>query len=133
MNTAVILNELKFKAVRSSGAGGQHVNKVASKIELSFDIMSSAGLTDDEKLIITQKLSSRITKSDVLLLQCGDSRSQHRNKELVIKRLLDILKASLYVPKKRKATKPSKTSIKKRLENKQKQATKKVNRRKPLL
>ncbi|MEW7289844.1 alternative ribosome rescue aminoacyl-tRNA hydrolase ArfB [Aquimarina sp. 2304DJ70-9] len=133
MNTSVILNELKFKAVRSSGAGGQHVNKVSSKIELSFDVMNSVGLTDDEKLIITQKLSSRITKSGALLLQCGDSRSQHRNKELVIKRLLDILKANLYVPKKRKATKPSKATIKKRLENKQKQATKKVNRRKPLL
>ncbi|PKV48423.1 ribosome-associated protein [Aquimarina sp. MAR_2010_214] len=133
MNTAVIINELKFKAVRSSGAGGQHVNKVSSKIELTFDIKTSSGLTDDEKLRLSQKLSSRLTKSGVLLLQCGDSRSQHRNKELVIKRLLDILKANLYITKKRKQTKPSKAAIKKRLDSKQKHSLKKANRKKPSL
>ena len=133
MNTSIIVNELKFKAIRSSGSGGQHVNKVSSKVELTFDIISSLGLTNDEKLRLNQKLSSRLTKSGVLLLQCGDSRSQHRNKELVIKRLLDILKANLYIPKKRKATKPSKRAIKKRLDTKQKQSLKKNNRKKPLL
>ncbi|WP_025742761.1 alternative ribosome rescue aminoacyl-tRNA hydrolase ArfB [Aquimarina pacifica] len=133
MNTSVLLRELKFKAVRSSGAGGQHVNKVSSRIELSFDISNSLGLTDDEKLRLSKKLSSRITKKGVLVLQCDDSRSQHRNKEVVIKRLIEILKNNLYVPKRRKPTKPSKGSIKKRLENKQKQSLKKVNRRKPLL
>ncbi len=133
MNTAVVISELKFKGVRSSGAGGQHVNKVSSKVELSFDLLASAGLTDDEKLRLNQKLSSRLTKSGILLLQCGDSRSQHRNKELVIKRLLEILKANLYIPKKRKTTKPSKAAIKKRLESKQRHALKKASRRKPPL
>ncbi|WP_282085511.1 alternative ribosome rescue aminoacyl-tRNA hydrolase ArfB [Aquimarina algiphila] len=133
MNTSVIINELKFKAVRSSGAGGQHVNKVSSKIELSFDVMASMGLTDDEKLVLTQKLDSRLTKSGILLLQCGESRSQHRNKELVIKRFLDMLKTGLRIPKKRKPTKPSRAAIRKRLDNKQKQALKKANRRKPPL
>ncbi|WP_271765666.1 alternative ribosome rescue aminoacyl-tRNA hydrolase ArfB [Aquimarina algiphila] len=133
MNTSVIINELKFKAVRSSGAGGQHVNKVSSKIELSFDVMASMGLTDEEKLVLTQKLDSRLTKSGILLLQCGESRSQHRNKELVIKRFLDMLKAGLHIPKKRKPTKPSRAAIRKRLDNKQKQALKKANRRKPPL
>ncbi|WP_282079854.1 alternative ribosome rescue aminoacyl-tRNA hydrolase ArfB [Aquimarina algiphila] len=133
MNTSVIINELKFKAVRSSGAGGQHVNKVSSKIELSFDVMASMGLTDDEKLVLTQKLDSRLTKSGILLLQCGESRSQHRNKELVIKRFLDMLKTGLHIPKKRKPTKPSRAAIRKRLDNKQKQALKKANRRKPPL
>lgn len=133
MNTSVIVNELKFKAVRSSGAGGQHVNKVSSKIELRFDIMASLGLTHDEKLLLTQKLDSRLTKLGVLLLQCGESRSQHQNKELVIKRFLDMLKAGLHIPKKRKPTKLSKAAIRKRLDNKQKQALKKVNRRKPPL
>ena len=133
MKTSVIISELKFKATRSSGAGGQHVNKVSSKIELSFDMMASAGLTDDEKLLLNQKLSSRLTRSGILLLQCADSRSQHRNKKLAIKKLLDILKANLYIPKKRKATKLPKAFIKKRLENKQRQAEKKANRKKPLL
>ncbi|AXT56991.1 aminoacyl-tRNA hydrolase [Aquimarina sp. MMG015] len=133
MNTAIIINELKFKAVRSSGAGGQHVNKVSSKVELVFNILDSKGLTDEEKLRITQKLTSRITKSGELILNCGDTRSQHRNKELVISRCLDILKASLLAPKPRKRSKPTKSSIKKRLESKKRQALKKSNRRKPLL
>ncbi|GGX07976.1 alternative ribosome rescue aminoacyl-tRNA hydrolase ArfB [Aquimarina muelleri] len=131
MNTAVVINELKFKAVRSSGAGGQHVNKVSSKIELTFNIVESLGLTKDEKIRLCQKLSSRVTKSGVLLLQCSDSRSQHKNKGLVIKKLLDILKANLYIPKKRKPTKPSRNAIQKRLNTKQKHAIKKANRRKP--
>ncbi|WP_109302278.1 alternative ribosome rescue aminoacyl-tRNA hydrolase ArfB [Aquimarina sp. AU474] len=133
MNTSIIINELRFKAIRSSGAGGQHVNKVSSKIELSFNIVTSLGLTDNEKLLLGQKLSSRLTKEGVLILQCGDSRSQHRNKELVIKRFVEIVKANLQVPKKRKATKPSRSAIKKRLNNKQKQSEKKINRKKPLL
>ncbi|WP_405209235.1 alternative ribosome rescue aminoacyl-tRNA hydrolase ArfB [Aquimarina sp. LLG6339-5] len=133
MNTAIIINELKFKAVRSSGAGGQHVNKVSSKVELAFNILDSKGLTDEEKLRITQKLTSRITKSGELILNCGDTRSQHRNKELVISRCLDVLKASLHAPKPRKRSKPTKSSIKKRLESKKRQALKKSNRRKPLL
>lgn len=131
MNTAVVINELKFKAVRSSGAGGQHVNKVSSKIELTFDITTSLGLTEDEKLRLYQKLSSRITNSGVLLVQCSDSRSQHKNKELAIKRFLDVLKTNLCIPKKRKSAKPSKTAIQKRLDNKKKHALKKMNRRNP--
>jgi len=132
MNASLIISELKFKAIRSSGAGGQHVNKVSSKVELSFNILNTKGLTDQEKLRLEQKLSSRLTKDGVLYLQCGDSRSQHRNKELVIKRLIDVLKAALYVPKKRIATKPSRGSIKKRLDSKQKHSLKKSNRKKPL-
>ena len=132
MNTAIVIKELKFKAVRSSGAGGQHVNKVSSKIELTFDIVASLGLTEDEKFRLRQKLSSRITKSGVLHLQCSESRSQHKNKGLAIKKLLDILKTNLYTPKKRKPSKPSKKAIQKRLDTKQKHAIKKANRRKPL-
>lgn len=133
MNISIVLNELKFKGIRSSGAGGQHVNKVSSKIELSFNINASKGITEDEKTRISTKLSSRITTSGNLILQCGDTRSQHRNKELVISRFLDILKASLRRPKPRRNTKPSKNSIKKRLENKKRQGLKKSNRKKPLL
>ncbi|TPN87575.1 alternative ribosome rescue aminoacyl-tRNA hydrolase ArfB [Aquimarina algicola] len=132
MNTSIIIKEVIYKAVRSSGAGGQHVNKVSSKVELSFDILASQGLTDEEKLLLSQKLSSRLTKSGTLILQCSDHRSQHRNKELVIKRLFEVLKTNLHIPKKRKSTRPSRAAVKKRLEQKQRQSTKKANRRKPL-
>ncbi len=132
MNTSKIIKELEFKAIRSSGSGGQHVNKVSSKVEVIFDINTSEGLTDEEKLLLNQKLSSRLTKTGVLRIQCSDSRSQHRNKELVIQRLLDILTAGLQTPKKRKATKPSKAAIRKRLESKQRLSMKKTNRKKPL-
>ncbi len=132
MNTSIIIKELKFKALRSSGPGGQHVNKVSSKVELSFDIEASKGLTDEEKHLLRQKLSSRLTKTGILIIQCSNSRSQHRNKELAIIRLFEVLKSSLQVPKKRKATKPSKQAIKRRREQKQKQSLKKASRKKPL-
>ncbi|GAA4273483.1 alternative ribosome rescue aminoacyl-tRNA hydrolase ArfB [Aquimarina gracilis] len=132
MNTSKVINELKFKAIRSSGAGGQHVNKVSSKVEVSFDVTTSKGLTEDEKLLLIQKLASRLTKSGVLVIQCSDTRSQHRNKELVLQRILDTLSANLQKPKKRIPTKPSKASINKRLEGKQKLSLKKANRKKPL-
>ena len=132
MNISVVISELKFKAIRSSGAGGQHVNKVSSKVELSFNLTDSQGITNEERLRISNKLKSRITKSGELILQCGDTRSQHKNKELVISRFLDILKASLHIPKPRKVSKPSKSSVRKRLENKKRQGLKKTNRKKPL-
>lgn len=131
MNTAKIIRELQFKAVRSSGAGGQHVNKVSTKIELSFDVNSSKALTEIEKERIVLKLGHRLTKENLLLLQCDESRSQHKNKDLSIIRFLEVIKGALKVPKKRKATKPSKASIEKRLQSKKKAAQKKVNRSKP--
>lgn len=126
-----ILKELKFKAVRSSGAGGQHVNKVSSKVELIFDLQNSGEFTEEEKELLFKNLSSKLTKDNSLLLTCDESRSQHKNKEIVIKRFLEIITNGLKVPKKRKPTKPSKSSIKKRLEKKKKQAYKKALRNKP--
>jgi len=133
MNAEKIIKELKFKAVRSSGAGGQHVNKVSSKVELLFDLQNSTEFTEEEKELLLQKLQSKLTKENVLLLSCDESRSQHKNKELVIKRFLTLIINSLKVPKKRKATKPSKSSIQKRLDKKKKHAYKKAFRRKPEL
>ena len=133
MNPELIKKELKFKAIRSSGAGGQHVNKVSSKVELSFDLINSAALSLEEKELLQKKLKTKLTKEFILIIQCDESRSQHKNKELVIKRFLELIINGLKVPKKRKATKPSKSSIRKRLEKKKKQAFKKVFRRKPNL
>lgn len=133
MDKAQIIQELKFKAVRSSGAGGQHVNKVSTKIELSFDLIHSNALTDIEKERISTKLGSRLTKENKLILQCDESRSQHKNKALAIKRFIALLENALKVPKKRKKTKPSKSAIEKRLKSKKKSALKKINRSKPNL
>ncbi len=130
MNTKTIIQELEFKAVRSSGAGGQHVNKVSTKIELTFNIETSNGLSDVEKEKIYLKLQNRLTKENVLLLQCDETRSQHKNKEIAIKRFLSLIEGALKVVKKRRATKPSKSSIEKRLKSKKKAASIKANRSK---
>ena len=126
-----ILHELTFKAIRSSGSGGQHVNKVSSKVELTFNLSESLLFDDDQKERLLSKLQHRLTKEDVLILQCGESRSQHKNKEIIIKRFLVLIKDALKVPKKRKPTKVPKSVIKKRLKSKRKQSEKKVNRQKP--
>ena len=125
-----LLKELKFKAVRSSGAGGQHVNKVSSKVELFFDIQNSNGFTSEEKELLLKKLTAKISKENILILTCSESRSQHKNKEIVTERFLTLITNGLKAPKKRKATKPSKSSVQKRLDKKKKQAYKKAFRRK---
>jgi len=131
MQTEILLNELTFKATRSSGAGGQHVNKVASRIELSFDIPNSKGLTDEEKERLQLKLASRLTKEGLLLLSCSESRSQHKNKAIVIERFLEIIEENLKIRKPRKKSKPSKNAIEKRLKAKKEQALKKAERKPP--
>ncbi|MDF0714894.1 alternative ribosome rescue aminoacyl-tRNA hydrolase ArfB [Muricauda sp. 334s03] len=131
MDKKQIHRELQFKAMRSSGAGGQHVNKVSSKVELTFNVPASEGLSDREKQRIQLKLQSRLTNAGALILQCDEARSQHRNKDLVVKRFFETLKNALVVPKKRKPTKPSKSSKEKRLKSKKITAEKKASRKKP--
>jgi len=126
-----ILTELQYKAIRSSGPGGQHANKVSSKVELSFLIAPSNGLTEREKKRIYLKLGNKLSKEGVLILQCDESRSQHKNKELVIKRFFKLLEKSLVVPKARKKSKPTRSSIEKRLKSKKIASLKKTNRGKP--
>ena len=133
LNRDVIISELQFKAIRSSGPGGQHANKVSSKVEVAFDVQNSNGLSEKEKNRLYLKLQSKLSKNGLLVLQCDESRSQHTNKSIVIKRLLDLLKTALVVPKKRKPSKPSRSSIEKRLKSKKRAALKKANRSKPRL
>jgi ribosome-associated protein len=128
-----LLKELKFKAVRSSGAGGQHVNKVSSKVELLFDLQNSIELTLEEKELLLKNLSNKLTKEQILMLNCDESRSQHKNKEIVIDRFIALIIQNLKIPKKRKASKPTKLSIQKRLDKKKKLAYKKAFRSKPKL
>lgn len=122
---------MKFKAVRSSGAGGQNVNKVSSKIVLSFDLGNSKALSIEEIAILEEKLASRLTNEKILILNSDEDRSQLKNKENAIKRLLQLLQQNLVVPKVRKATKVPKAVIKKRIQNKRNLSEKKESRRKP--
>lgn len=131
MNKDILQSELQFRAVRSSGAGGQNVNKVASKVELIFDLDASLGLTDDEKQRLKQSIANRLTKDNLLLLQCDESRSQHKNKTLVIERFFNLLNDGLIVQKERVQTKIPRSVIKKRLKAKRKVSDKKANRRPP--
>lgn len=131
MDINLIISECRFKAVRSSGAGGQHVNKVSSKVELSFNIEVSKGLTDEEKSILKQRL--KLSKEGNLILQSSESRSQHRNKDIIVKKLIALLKQKLVTAKKRKATKPKKSAVLKRLKKKNIRKEVKKYRRKPEL
>ncbi len=133
MESQKIINELQFKAVRSSGAGGQNVNKVSSKVVLSFDLKNSQVLSEEEKLLLETNLSTRLTSDLVLILNCDEDRSQLKNKEIVIKRFLELIKKGLFVPKIRKATKIPKSVIKKRIKDKKNVSEVKKNRRKPEL
>lgn len=126
-----LLNELNFKAIRSSGSGGQHVNKVSSKIELSLDLVNSLVFSEHQKNRLLKKLAHRLTKDGILILQCGESRSQHKNKDIAIKRLLSLIDVALIIPKKRIKTKIPKSVIRKRLKNKRSLSEKKTNRKKP--
>lgn len=132
MDEKQIFQELEYKAVRSSGAGGQNVNKVASKVELHFMLEESRAFSEEEKNRLLQKLGNRLTNSNELILQSDESRSQHKNKELVTKRFFQIIKEGLKKPKPRKKTKPSKASKLKRLREKKIQSEKKANRKSPL-
>lgn len=128
-----LIREFNFKGIRSSGAGGQHVNKVSSKIELSFNIQESLVLNETQKEIIAHKLSNRITKEGLLILQCGESRSQHRNKNIAIVRAIQLLRGTLFKQKKRIPTKTPKSVVLKRLKKKRLNKERKANRRKPNL
>ncbi|RLD29049.1 MAG: aminoacyl-tRNA hydrolase [Bacteroidetes bacterium] len=131
MDVDALISELSFKAVRSSGAGGQHVNKVSSKVMLFFNVSESKVLTEDEIGILLKKLDSKLTKEHLLILNSDESRSQHKNKELVIKRFITLIKEGLIIQKERKQTKTPRAVIKKRLDDKHKQSEKKLNRKKP--
>ena len=121
-------NECLFKTSRSSGKGGQNVNKTETKVGLWFDVAASALFTDEEKTRIRLRLASAITDDGYLQLTCDEQRSQLQNKQLVIERAIAMLEKALVVPKPRKKTKPSKATVEKRLEEKRKKSLKKTER-----
>ncbi len=131
MDIDKIKTEFNYKAVRSSGAGGQNVNKVSSKVVLNFDLNASLAISDEEKELILVKLATRLTSENMLILNCDEDRSQLKNKTIVTKRCIDLLKNALIVPKARKATKIPKAIIRKRIKDKKNVSEVKNNRKKP--
>jgi len=122
---------LQFNTTTSSGPGGQHANKVETAVELRWDVDSSKAISDIEKERLLLKIASRLTKNNVIIMVAQDSRSQHKNKDIVIKRFLEYIREHLKVQKRRKKRRPSKMSKLKRLRNKKYNSEKKANRQKP--
>ncbi|MCD4711238.1 MAG: aminoacyl-tRNA hydrolase [Bacteroidales bacterium] len=110
--------EVSYKTSRSSGPGGQHVNKTESRVELSWNLLESECLKESQKLLIKHRLASRLTDQGILIITCEKHRSQHRNKEEVTERFLIILTDSMVPVRKRHPTKPSRSSIERRIKNK---------------
>jgi ribosome-associated protein len=131
MDWGRILQELTFRTSRSSGAGGQHVNKTETRVEVIFHINDSLGLNEEEKIRIHQKLASRIYDSGELVSVASKSRSQATNKDHATERLRLLLEKALQPEKKRVRTKPSPESKEERLQEKKRNAEKKATRKKP--
>ena len=131
MDVALLKTELTYKYVRSSGSGGQHVNKVSSKAELYYNLQDSVALNADEKLKLTKFFANRLNKDGVVILTCDESRSQFRNKAIVTQRFLELIEEGLKEDKERKPTKIPKSVKRKRLANKRKNSEKKTNRKPP--
>lgn len=126
-----ILSEVEFSTSLSGGAGGQHVNKTETKVNLSWKISKSSGLNETEKERVSKRLENRINQNGELRLNCSETRSQHQNKKILVQRFQNILEAALAKTKKRKPTVTPKKAKLKRLKNKAKQAEKKALRQKP--
>jgi ribosome-associated protein len=121
--------ELTYRATRSGGPGGQHVNTSSTRVELAWDVDASPSVSDEERARIREKLSNRISGEGVLLLAASDHRSQNRNKEAVTERFVELLRQALVVQAKRKKTRPSKAAREARLHAKKHRSEVKRSRR----
>ena len=125
-----IVEEFRFQTSRSSGKGGQNVNKVETRVELFFDVVHSTYLTDQEKERVLEKLANQINKNGEFYVANEDARTQQTNKKRVIAKALKKLEGALKVAKPRKTTNPSKAQKEKRLKAKKVQSDKKQSRKK---
>ncbi len=123
-------NELDVRVSRSSGAGGQHVNKTSSRVEIFWNILGSRSLTEEQRTRLREKLASRLTGEGSIRVVASDMRSQSRNRDLAEERLAEIVRRALVVPRKRKLTKPTRAAKEARLESKKRQSHKKRSRSK---
>ncbi|MFD1768464.1 alternative ribosome rescue aminoacyl-tRNA hydrolase ArfB [Sphingobacterium suaedae] len=131
MNKELLVKEVSFKTSRSGGAGGQHVNKVESRVSLFWDLNKSDAFDRTEKAQLIHSLSHRLNKEGILQLDVSTDRSQFKNKELALSRFFELLSEALKTRKKRVATKIPRTHVLNRLDRKKKQALKKQWRGKP--
>ncbi|NJR52153.1 MAG: aminoacyl-tRNA hydrolase [Leptolyngbyaceae cyanobacterium CSU_1_3] len=116
---AIPLSEVEMSAIRSQGAGGQNVNKVATAIHLRFDIGASS-LSDPIKQKLLNLSDQRITQAGVVVIKSQEHRTQEQNREEALNRLRELIKRAIVVPRKRKLTQPTRSSQKKRLDSKNK-------------
>lgn len=127
--TRLDINDVEFSAIRSQGAGGQNVNKVSTAIHLRFNI-KTASLPEQTKARLLKMSDHRITSDGLIIIKSQATRSQETNKLTAIEHLVDLIKQANIVPKKRKATKPTKASVRRRLEHKANRKSVKQNRKK---
>jgi ribosome-associated protein len=127
-SVAIPRSELDVRVSRSSGAGGQHVNKTSSRVEIFWNIRSSQAISEDERSRLLDKLASKLTTEGSVRVVASDMRSQSRNRELAEERLAELVRRALILPKKRRPTKPSKASKEARLEEKKRRSRKKADR-----
>lgn len=118
MKIVIPWNEIEWQATRSSGAGGQHVNRTNSAVQLRFSVSGSLVLTEEQKQKIKRRLAHRLVQDDAILVRIEDERDQKSNKDRAYKILCEMISKALVDPKRRIATKPKRSAVKKRLESK---------------
>jgi ribosome-associated protein len=123
-------NELDVRVSRSSGAGGQHVNKTSSRVEIFWNVRGSRALTEEQRARLLERLASRLTTEGSIRVVASDMRSQSRNRDIAEERLADMVRRALLIPKKRRPTRPTRASKEARLEGKKRRSHTKRDRQK---
>ena len=122
-------HEFNYTTSRSSGPGGQNVNKVNTKVEVRFNIALSQVLSIEQKQLVFSRLSNKLSTDGELIITCQEERSQLKNKQIATQKMLELIQRSLVTRKKRKPSRPTKSSVEKRLQNKKRRSLIKQNRK----